>query len=299
MWFLWIAPRISFLLKKKTDEWFIFGGAVLNKLKKLHVDHSCSGQKISSLKVLSLVIKGLKGLFGFLTIMPVGMESIEIISKYFFLCPLVGLVIGFVAGAVGFASNYLLPELMSGFLVLVSIQLLTGFHHLDGLLDLSDAAMARGDTKRRLEVMHDMYTGAAAMASGVIVLVLTGLAFGNFAFLDILKVAIVAEVVAKESMVLTAYLGKKPEYQGMGYFVVESMEKKHLEAVASLILCSVVGFVLLGIYFVWVLAAMVVAVAVLTNYSNKTLKCVTGDVMGATNEINRMIALIMMVAVMV
>jgi len=44
---------------------------------------------------------------------------------------------------------------------------------------------------------------------------------------------------------------------------------------------------------------MAVAVAVLTNYSNKTLKCVTGDVMGATNEINRMIALIVMVAALV
>jgi adenosylcobinamide-GDP ribazoletransferase len=248
--------------------------------------------------VLRLVIKSLKGLFGFLTIVPVGMESIEDVSKYFFLCPIVGLVIGAVAGAVGFASNFVLPNLISGFLVLVSIQLLTGFHHLDGLLDLSDAAMARGDAKRRLEVMHDLYTGAAAIASGVIVLALTGLAFGSFSGLDILKAAVVAEVVAKTSMVLTAYLGKKPEYNGMGYYVVESMEKKHLEAVASLLLCAVVGFILIGVCFIWVFAAMGVAVAVLSSYANKTLGCVTGDVMGATNEINRMIALIMMVAVM-
>ncbi len=192
-----------------------------------------------------------------------------------------------------------MPDLISGFLVLVSIQLLTGFHHLDGLLDFSDAAMARGDTKRRLEVMHDMYTGAAAIASGVIVLALTGLAFGQFSGLDILKAAVVAEVVAKESMVLTAYLGKKPAYKGMGYYVVESMENKHLEAFCSLLLCAVVCFVLVGFSFIWVLAAMAVAVAVLASYSNKTLECVTGDVMGATNEINRMIALIMMVAVMV
>ena len=251
------------------------------------------------MKVLWLVLKGLKGLFGFLTIVPVGMESIEVISKYFFLCPIVGLVIGLVAGAVGFASNIFLPDLISDFLVLVSIQLLTGFHHLDGLLDLSDAAMARGDTKRRLEVMHDMYTGAAAVASGFIVLALTGLAFGHFSGLGILKVAVVAEVVAKESMVLTAYLGKKPTYEGMGYYVVESMKNKHLEAVFSLLLCAVVGFVLVGVSFVWVLAAMAVAVAVLTSYANKTLECVTGDVMGATNEINRMIALIMILAVMV
>jgi len=156
--------------------------------------------------------------------------------------------------------------------------------------------MARGDTKRRLEVMHDMYTGAAAVASGFIVLVLTGLAFGSFSGLDILKAAVVAEVVAKESMVLTAYLGKKPAYEGMGYYVVESMKNKHLEALCSLLLCAVVGFVLVGFSFVWVLAAMAVAVVVLDSYANKTLGCVTGDVMGATNEINRMIALIMILA---
>lgn len=247
--------------------------------------------------MLWLIIKGLKGLFGFLTIMPVGMESIEVISKYFFLCPLVGLVIGSVGGVVGFASNIFLPDLISGFIVLVSLQLLTGFHHLDGLLDLSDAAMARGDIKRRLEVMHDMYTGAAAIGSGVIVLVLTGLAFGQFSGLDILKVAVVAEVMAKESMVLVAYLGKNPEYEGMGYYVVKSMKNKHFQAFFSLLLCAMVGFFLVGFSFIWVLATIIIAVAIFGFYANKTLGCVTGDVMGATNEINRMIALIMIVAV--
>ena len=246
-----------------------------------------------------MIVKGLKGLFGFLTILPFGMESIEALSKYFFLCPLVGLVIGLVAGAVGFGAGFVLPDLICGFLVLASLQLLTGFHHLDGLLDFSDAAMARGDAKRRLEVMHDMYTGAAAVASGVIVLALTGLAFGSFSGLDLLKAAVVAEVVAKESMVLTAYFGKKPCYKGSGYYVVEAMENKHVEAIVSWVLCSVVGFVLVGVWFVFVLAAMAVAVAVLTAYSNKTLESVTGDVMGATNEINRMIALIMILIVMV
>ena len=245
-----------------------------------------------------MFVKGMKGLFGFLTILPIGMESIEALSKYFFLCPIVGLVLGFLSGVVGFGASFVLPDLICGFLVLLVVQFLTGFHHLDGLLDFSDAAMARGDTKRRLEVMHDMFTGSAAMASGVIVLALTGLAFGNFSGLDILKVAIVAEVVAKESMIMTAYLGKKPAYKGSGYYVIEAMEKKHLKMIASVALCAAVGFVLVGVWFVFVLAAMIIAVAILTAYSNKTLESVTGDVMGATNELNRMIALIIMLAIM-
>ena len=244
-----------------------------------------------------MLVKGLKGLFGFLSILPIGMEYIDSLSAVFFLSPLVGLVLGAIVGGVGFVCSRFLPDMICGFVVLVSIQLLTGFHHLDGLLDFSDAAMARGDTKRRLEVMHDMYTGAAAVASGVIVLALTGLAYGEFSGLELLKVAVVAEVVAKTSMVLTAYLGKLPSYKGMGYFVVESMKKQHVKVASSLVICALVGVALVGVWFVFVLAAMVIAVALLTNHSNKTLESVTGDVMGATNEINRMIALIMIIAI--
>ena len=80
--------------------------------------------------------------------------------------------------------------------------------------------------------------------------------------------------------------------------MVEAMKNKHLEAFVSLVLCAVVGFVLVGFWFVFVLAAMGISIALLTFHSNKTLESVTGDVMGATNEINRMIALIMMLAVM-
>jgi adenosylcobinamide-GDP ribazoletransferase len=244
-----------------------------------------------------LVLKALKGLFGFLTVFPVGMESVDVISKYFFVCPLVAVVLGLAAGAVGYAADFVFSDLICGFLVLVSIELLTGFHHLDGLLDFADAAMARGDVKRRLEVMHDMYTGAAAVASGVLVLVLSGLAFGNFSGLDVLRVAVVAEVVAKEGMVLVAYLGRLPSYKGMGYFVVESMSGRHLKMVGSLVLCGIVGFVLVGVDFVWVLVALAVAAAVFASYSNRTLECVTGDVMGATNEICRLVALFVLVAV--
>ena len=180
----------------------------------------------------------------------------EALSKYFFLCPIVGLVLGALAGGFGFVADKFLPSMICGFLVLVVLELLTGFHHMDGLLDFSDAAMARGDTKKRLEIMHDMFTGAGAVGSGVIVVVLAGLSFGSFSGLNIVKVAIVAEMLAKESMVLMAYLGKKPNYKGSGHYVVEAMENKHAQVVASLVLCSVVGFVLVGRWFIIVIVAM-------------------------------------------
>jgi adenosylcobinamide-GDP ribazoletransferase len=243
-----------------------------------------------------LIIKGFKGLLGFLTVIPAGMEPIELISEYFFLCPLVGLIIGSVAGAVGWASAVLLPQVIAGFLVLTVTQLLIGFHHFDGLLDFSDAVMVRGEPSKRLEVMHDKYTGAAAVATGFIVLIVTGLSFGYFAGIEILKAAIVSEIMAKESMVLAAYFGRIPSYEGMGKRVVESMKNKPIKLLFSLVLCAVVVFLLVNIYFIYVFIAMVVTAAILSTYANKAFGCVTGDILGATNEINRMISLLVLLA---
>jgi adenosylcobinamide-GDP ribazoletransferase len=245
-----------------------------------------------------LIIKGFKALLGFLTIIPVGMESIEVLSEYFFLCPIVGLIIGSVGGAVGWVFNIFLPQIIAGFLVLTSLQLLIGFHHFDGLLDFSDAVMVRGEPSRRIDVMHDKYTGAAAVAAGFIVLAITGLSFGYFAGMEILKVAIVAEIAAKESMVLAAYLGKKPSYEGMGKHIVESMKNRHLKTLFSLAVSATIVFLLIGIYFIFLFVAMTLTVAILSVYANRAFGCVTGDVLGATNEISRMIFLLILLVIL-
>ena len=243
-----------------------------------------------------MTIKWFKGLLGFLAIIPVGMEPIEVVSEYFFLCPLVALIIGSIAGAIGWISNIFLPQVIAGFLVLTSTQIVTGFHHFDGLLDFSDATMVRGEPTKKLKVMHDKYTGAAAVATGFIVLATTGLAFGYFAGIEILKAAIASEIMAKESMVLTAYLGKTPSYKGMGYYIVESMKKKHLKSLFSVALSAALVFLLVGISLIPVFIAMVVTVVILRTYANKAFGCVTGDILGATNEINRMISLLVLLA---
>ncbi|MEJ2126763.1 MAG: adenosylcobinamide-GDP ribazoletransferase, partial [Candidatus Bathyarchaeota archaeon] len=90
----------------------------------------------------------------------------------------------------------------------------------------------------------------------------------------------------------------KPSYKGSGHYVVEAMENKHFQAFVSVALCALVGFVLIGVWFAAVLAVMGICVGVLTSFSNKTLESVTGDVMGATHEITRVVVLIILTAVM-
>ena len=158
--------------------------------------------------------------------------------------------------------------------------------------------MVRGEPEKRLEVMHDKLTGAAAVGTGFIVLAITGLSYGSFTGMEILKAAIVSEIIAKESMVLTAYFGKTPSYNGMGYYVVASMRNKHLKLFSSIALSAIIAILLIGFNFIYLFIAMAVTVAIFTAYANKAFDCVTGDILGATNEINRMISLIVLLATM-
>jgi adenosylcobinamide-GDP ribazoletransferase len=111
-------------------------------------------------------------------------------------------------------------------------------------------------------------------------------------------VAIVSEIMSKESMVLTAYFGMTPSYEGMGKHVVESMKHKPIKPLFSVVLSAVMVFLLVDISFIYVFIAMAVAVAIMSTYANKAFGCVTGDVLGATNEISRMISLLVLLAAM-
>jgi adenosylcobinamide-GDP ribazoletransferase len=243
----------------------------------------------------------LKNLIGFLTIIPVGMDSMEAVSRPFFLCPLIALIIGFIAGVAGLVFQFFLEPAIAGFLVLAVVQVVTGFHHFDGLLDLSDAIMVRGEPEKRLEVMHDKFTGAAAVGAGIIVLLLTGLSFGYLVGLDLLRIVLISEILAKEGMVLTAYFGKTPSYQGMGYYIVESMKKNSYRILFSLALTVVMVFLLLyslSIFaFIGVIIATLLSAILIASYANRAFGAVTGDVLGAANELIRMVSLLVVLAI--
>ena len=71
-----------------------------------------------------------------------------------------------------------------------------------------------------------------------------------------------------------------------------------LKIIFSVILSAVIVFLLVGISVFFVFVATEATVVTISSYSKKTLGCVTGDVMGATNEINRMVAILVVLAAM-
>jgi adenosylcobinamide-GDP ribazoletransferase len=202
----------------------------------------------------------------------------------------------------GWVAFYFLPGLVAGALVLGVLLLLTGLHHTDGLLDFGDGVMAHGSAEHKIEVMHDQLTGAGGLALGIMTLLVSALAFGELRIGSVVVGVVVVEVAAKLSMVVGAWAGRAV-HEGMASSFLEAMHggKGNVRLVVALVLAFGVagplmwfsGFGFSG--FVVVLAT-VLAGLMMVGVAHRNFGGVTGDVLGATNELTRMVAVVVLVA---
>lgn len=98
-------------------------------------------------------------------------------DKMLLFLPIVGLEIGGIWALLAWLSNVLnLPVLVKGLLLSVYPYLVTGFIHLDGYMDVTDAVKSYRSLERRREILKDSHVGAFAVI-GIILLLLAQFAF--------------------------------------------------------------------------------------------------------------------------
>lgn len=174
---------------------------------------------------------------------------------------------------------------------------LTGVTHLDGAADVGDAAVVHGDVGRRRAVLLDTEVGVGAVAAVVLVLAglaLAGLALSSVPLATAASLLLAAEVGAKLGMVALAGVG--PPLWGelgsqMGGTTPLSVAAGTLLAVPAVALPGVlVGSTAGAAAATAVLAGLVAALAVGT-WAQHRLDGANGDCFGATNELARVLAL--------
>ena len=247
------------------------------------------------------MFKEVKSLFSFLTIFTPTMDKdcFTDAAKAMFLFPLVGAFIGLLAGLFGWVTSQFLPSLVVGALVLGLLLLITGVHHTDGLLDFGDGVMAHGSAERKIEVMHDQLTGAGGLSLGIMTFLITALSIAELNTGIIIQGLVVVEVSAKLSMVIGAWAGKAA-HQGMASSFIEAMHGKKGTArlIAALVISFGITIPLLWLAGAVALLASILASLIMVGISHRHFKGVTGDVLGATNELTRMVSLITLLAMM-
>lgn len=245
------------------------------------------------------MLREIKNLLAFLTILPLRMDDKCLVdsAKFMFLFPLVGALIGFLAGSFGWLVSNLLPNMLVGVLALSLLLLLTGLHHTDGLLDFGDGVMAQGTAERKIEIMHDQLTGTGGLSLGIMTLLVTAIALGELQSGNLVQNIVVIELSAKLSMVVGSWAGKSV-HTGMNSAFLEAMHGS--KGTARLLASLAISFSI-AIPLIWITGAIAILVAVVVGFimvaiSHRHFGGVTGDVLGATNELTRMVVAIVLVA---
>jgi adenosylcobinamide-GDP ribazoletransferase len=247
------------------------------------------------------MLRAVKNLFAFLTIIPFRMDEncLNDCANSMYLFPLIGSFIGLLAGLIGWAVSFFLPSLLVGAIVLGFLLLITGLHHMDGLLDFGDGVMAHGSAERKIEIMHDQLTGAGGLTLGMMTLLTTAICIGGIKQPCIIPSLIVAEASAKLAMVVGAWAGR-PVHKGMSSAFSAAMHGRHgnLRLLIAFLIAFAVALPLLWLAGFIALAVSVLASFILVLIAHRNFNGITGDVLGATNELARMTSLIAMVAML-
>lgn len=250
-----------------------------------------------------------QSVLAFLTILPVGAASAEkkedqgyyhdihYIAKNMYLFPLAGAVIGLIVGGMAYGLSFVVPSsLLVGLLVAGALVILTGVHHTDALADFADGLMAKGDKEKKRKVMRDPAVGSAGVAALVMYFAGMIIVFNaGFPGLKVLMGIVAAEVIAKYVMVLLTFKGTSA-WEGFSSPFTAAMRGPGSSSrmLAATAIMAPVVWLAAGYAGMAALAASILLGLLMRHASKKSFGGISGDVLGAANEVSRLASLVVL-----
>lgn len=221
----------------------------------------------------------------FLTILPINIKpelQKEELGRSLVWFPVIGALIGLLLSA-GLILSGFLPYLVVAALILTVCVIITGGIHLDGFADTCDGLFGFTTKERALEIMRDSHIGCMAAVSITILLVLKFSILASFRPEALLKNLIFMATFARWSQVLACYLSKYVRENGKAKYFIEYAGRKELIIGALFtVILSVLFFERWGL-ILFSLSVLVVLLSI--NYIKGKLGGMTGDTLGAINEV--------------
>ncbi|MFH1367800.1 MAG: adenosylcobinamide-GDP ribazoletransferase [Elusimicrobiota bacterium] len=234
----------------------------------------------------------------FLTVFPVKSGSFPdktTLSGAIAMFPLIGVALGFVLAVSNSVFSMAFPATVSSVLTVLVLVLLTGGLHQDGLADTCDGIFGGSESSKRLEIMRDSRIGTF----GVLALIADFLlkVYLITAIPATLKTPalIMMPLASRWGMVLALYLFKYARENGKAKAFFESMDTKTFVIGTAIALASAFVFAKFNGLFIVVAAGVVVYIA--GGFFEKKIGGMTGDTLGAMNEICEIVALLLIVTI--
>ena len=238
--------------------------------------------------------RSLLGLLTFSTILPINVfTSIEYMTKLTWAWPFLHIFIGILAAICGYVSLELLHlnSFFTAVIVYAFLMIITGYNHLDGVMDMADGVMVHGEPERKIMVMKDSGVGSGGVATLFLVASLTIAGIYNILDYHFIMGIIICEMTAKTSLLTTALLSK-PLTPGIGsYFIKETKIPNYF---ASTVIIGIIAYLLGGFVGICGVLGAIFSGVLIARIARRNFVLANGDVLGMSNEVGRLFSLLFM-----
>ena len=244
-------------------------------------------------------MKGFLRALSFLTILPVGAsissegEGKDLARTMAFF-PLVGLLIGLLLTLGYTLFSLFLPRSIVLWLTIGLLAFITRGLHLDGFSDTMDGLASGGTKEKILEVMRDSRIGAFGVIGLIFLIVAKYHALDQIPSSSIYHSLILMTVAGRNSMVLVCFRSPyaRPE-GGLAKPFVENLAGRQLAF--SLVSAFGIALLLFGSKGILLFLAVSLFSLAYRLFFIKRLGGVTGDILGAANELAELFSLILLI----
>ncbi len=235
----------------------------------------------------------------FLTILPVidrRRASEDTVAASFAWFPIVGFVLGAALTAEDWLLAHVFAQVIRSVLIIVSLTVVTGAVHLDGLADTADALGAGRDRERALDILRDSRVGTFGASAIFFDLTLKILALSTLAGHRRYAALLLAPMLARWAMVLVASGLPYLRSSGSGSTLLGNENKSLGSRAVFVAIFTLVVVPMLGALRAVALAGAVAIVIVFKMrwFYRRWLGGVTGDLIGACGELVEIAVLVTM-----
>ena len=209
-------------------------------------------------------------------------------DKMLLFLPIVGLEIGVIWALLAWACYFLnLPALVTGLILCAYPYIVTGFIHLDGYMDVTDAVKSWRDLERRREILKDSHVGSFAVI-GIVLLIIVQFAFFASAPVDAEFLILIFVPVISRCCSALAVTGLKP--MSTSQYADQKKPKSHMVVLTiMLVVFLVTGFLFCGKYG-FALIGGLVGYGLALRRAYKSLEGMNGDISGYALTIGELCA---------
>ncbi|MDD5016250.1 MAG: adenosylcobinamide-GDP ribazoletransferase [Atribacterota bacterium] len=199
--------------------------------------------------------------------------------------PLVGMLIGILLVLLRRLFYYLtVSSLVSDALVLIVWIWLSGGLHLDGFADSVDGFLGGHDKEEILKIMKDSSTGAKGVVALVSLLLLKYVLLAEMPLWLKDVTLFFTPAIGRWSMVIAAFLGKSARLKNsMGKLFMDYVGWR--EVIFASLTMAVIGILLFKLYVLPLVIIGIVIVLSILKYCQEKIGGISGDILGAINEI--------------